>query len=391
MNFREKSLRLHEQLKGKIEIRTKYPVQTKDDLSLVYSPGVAEPAKKIAQNQDDVYKYTLKGNTVAVVSDGSAVLGLGNVGAYAALPVMGGKAALLKEFANLNAFPICLETQDVKTTITTIKNISPTFGGIILEDIKAPECFEIEDALQDLGIPVMHDDQHGTAIVALIGLINASKVVGKKFEDLKIVINGAGAAGLAIARLLTCVDAGKTFCPKPNTVIVVDSKGTIYEGREGLNPYKKDVATFTNREKCTGGLADALTGADVFIGVSKPRLLKPAMIKAMNEKPIIFALANPDPEIMPDEAKKAGAAVVATGRSDYPNQVNNVLCFPGLFKGALEAHATRITQRMKIAAAYAVASLIEDPTPECILPSPMDARVVPAVAQAVKDCLEDEA
>jgi len=385
MNIQEESLELHEKLKGKLEVKSKIPLKTKKDLSLAYSPGVAEPCKRIAENTEDIYKYTMKGNTVAVVSDGSAVLGLGNIGAEASMPVMEGKAMLFKEFAELNAIPILIKDQDTKKTIETIKNIAPTFGGINLEDFKAPECFEIESELQNLGIPVMHDDQHGTAIVVLAGLINALKLKEKKPNEVRVVINGTGAAGVAIAKILSNYGF--------NQMILVDSKGAIYNGRDYLNSIKEGLAKITNtvcitcpecKECITGDLSSAVKNSDIFIGVSKAGLLTKEMVKSMAKDPIIFALANPNPEIMPDEAKEAGALIIATGRSDFPNQVNNVLAFPGVFKGALEIRAKRITEEMKVAAAKALASIVNEPTPEEIIPNPLDKSIVPIVAEAVK-------
>lgn len=382
MTIQEESLRLHEKLRGKIEIKSKIPIITKEQLSLAYTPGVAEPCKRIAENKEDVYKYTMKGNCVAVISDGSAVLGLGNIGAEAGLPVMEGKALLFKEFAGIDAFPICLSSQDVKTNIETIRNIAPVFGGINLEDFKAPECFEIEAGLQDLGIPVMHDDQHGTAVVVLAALINAVKVSGKSREKARIVINGAGAAGIAVCRLLLRYGF--------RNIILSDTKGAIYSGREDLEGMKKEMAKVTNLSSIKGDLMQSMKGADIFIGVSKGNLLNAEHIKMMNQKSIILAMANPTPEIMPDEAKKVGAFIVGTGRSDFPNQVNNVLGFPGIFKGALEVRATRITEKMKLAAAEALASSVK-PDAEHILPSPLDKSVVPKVAEAVKKAwLEDK-
>lgn len=375
MSVQEDSLKLHEKLKGKLEIKSKVPITTREDLSLAYTPGVAEPCKKIAENKEDVYKYTMKGNCVAVISDGSAVLGLGNIGAEAGLPVMEGKAILFKEFAGIDAFPICLSSQDVKTNIETIKNIAPVFGGINLEDFKAPECFEIESALQDLGIPVMHDDQHGTAVVVLAALINSLKVSEKSKEKVKVVINGAGAAGIAICRLLLRYGF--------KHITLSDTKGAVYEGRPDLEGIKKEMAKLTNLQKIKGDLMNSMKGTDIFIGVSKANLLNENHIKQMNQKSIVLAMANPVPEIMPDVAKKAGAFIVGTGRSDFPNQVNNVLGFPGIFKGALEVRATRITENMKLAAAEALASSIT-PNIDQILPSPLDKSVVPKVAEAVK-------
>jgi malate dehydrogenase (oxaloacetate-decarboxylating) len=384
MNYDERSLELHKKFQGKIETTSKVPVESIEDLSLVYSPGVAAPSRAIADDTAKAYDYTLKGRTVAVVSDGSAVLGLGNVGPEAALPVMEGKAMLFKQLANIDAFPICLNTQDVDEIVATVQRIAPTFGGINLEDISAPRCFEIESRLQDLGIPVFHDDQHGTAIVALAGLINACKVTGKDFSDLKVVINGAGAAGIAIANLLSCHDSSG-LCASVRELIVCDSRGIISVGRDNLNPVKEEIAQRTNRQNISGSLVDALVDADVFIGVSVGGVLTKEMVQGMKSEPIIFALANPTPEIFPEEAHEAGATVVATGRSDYPNQVNNVLVFPGIFKGALSARVAQITFAMKYAAANALAALVQDPRPEKILPEPLDPRAADAVAQAIQD------
>ncbi|MFQ5474669.1 MAG: NADP-dependent malic enzyme, partial [Candidatus Nanoarchaeia archaeon] len=335
-----------------------------------------EPCRRIAADPEEIYKYTWKSNNVAVVSDGSAVLGLGNIGGAAGLPVMEGKAIIFKEFADIDAIPIVLESQDIDRTVETVKNIAPTFGGINLEDFKAPQCFEIERRLQDLGIPVMHDDQHGTAVVVLAGLINALKVTGRKKEDVKIVMNGAGAAGVAITKIL--------FKYGFKTIVMCDSKGAIYKGRDNLNTIKEELAKITNTEKIQGGLTDIIKGADIFIGVSKKGLLSGDMVRSMNPDPIIFAMANPDPEILPDEAKEAGAKIVATGRSDFPNQVNNALAFPGIFRGALDCRAKRINDEMKVAAAEAIASLISNPTPDEIIPDALNKDVVPAVAEAVK-------
>ena len=378
MDVKKESLKLHEKLKGKIEIAGKMAVKSREDLSLLYTPGVAEPCLRIAEKKEDIYKYTMKGNCVAVISDGSAVLGLGNIGGEAGLPVMEGKALLFKEFAGIDAFPICLSSQNVKTTIETIRNIAPVFGGINLEDFKAPECFEIENALQDLGIPVMHDDQHGTAVVVLAGLINALKVVGKKKEDAKVVFSGAGAAATGILKLL--IEYG--FNAKK--IIVVDSKGIVDRCRKDLTLEKKQLAELTGAECSLGGLKEAIKGSDVFIGVSKKGLLTGEMVKTMARDAIIFAMANPEPEIFPDEALKAGARIVATGRSDFPNQVNNVLAFPGIFRGALDCRAKRITEKMKLAAAEAIAQVVYGPSESEIIPSPFDGKVVLAVAEAVK-------
>jgi malate dehydrogenase (oxaloacetate-decarboxylating) len=368
-------LSYHSKYKGKIKVEPVVPIKNKRDLSIAYTPGVAEISKIIAGSPEKVFDYTIKPHTVAIVSDGSAVLGLGNIGALGAIPVMEGKAALFKTFAGIDAFPICLNTQDPKEIINIVKNIAPVFGGINLEDIAAPGCFEIEENLQDLEIPVMHDDQHGTSVVVLAGLINAAKVVGKKLSGLQVVVNGAGAAGNAVSHLLS---------EKIKNAIVVDSKGIIHKGRHNLDPYKKQLLKITNKENVAGGLKDALRGADVFIGVSKGNLLTADDIKLMNKDAIVFAMANPIPEIMPEEAKKGGAAVTATGRSDLPNQINNSLAFPGIFKGALEIRAKKITKKMKIAAAEALAALVKNPTSKKIIPGPFDKGVVTAVSRAIK-------
>ncbi len=371
-----KILEYHSKFKGKIKVEVSVPIKNKEDLSIAYTPGVAEVSKIIAENPEKVFDYTIKPHTVAIVSDGSAVLGLGNIGALGAIPVMEGKAALFKTFAGIDAFPICLNTQDPKEIINIVKNIAPVFGGINLEDISAPRCFEVEENLQDLGIPVMHDDQHGTSVVVLAGLINAAKVVGKNLENLQVVVNGAGAAGNAISRLLS---------EKVKNVIVVDSKGIISKERKDLDPYKNKLLEITNKENLSGGLKDALKGTDVFIGVSKANLLTSEDIKLMNKDSIVFAMANPVPEIMPEEAKKGGAAVTATGRSDMPNQINNSLAFPGIFKGALEIRAKKITKEMKLAAAEALANLVKNPTAEKIIPGPFDEGVVKAISEAIKN------
>lgn len=387
-DYFQKSLEVHEQLKGKISLLSKTPVTSKEELSIAYTPGVAEPCRRIADEPLDVYKYTSKGNMVAVVSDGSAVLGLGNIGGAAGLPVMEGKAVLFKEFGDVDAFPIVLSTQDPDEIVNVIKAIAPTFGGINLEDIKAPECFYIEERLkEELDIPVFHDDQHGTAIVVLAGLINALKITGQKLEDLKFVMSGVGAAGVAITKLLIQYGA------VAENFLLCDSRGTVYKGRENLNPTKMELADITNtachidhgHEKCiTGGLAEAVKGAHVFIGVSKAGLLTQDMVRSMAPDPIIFAMANPTPEIMPEKAKEAGARIIATGRSDFPNQINNVLAFPGIFRGVLDARAPEITEEMKIAAAEAIAGMISNPTEDRIVPAPFDAGVAEAVAEAVK-------
>lgn len=377
------SLRLHERIAGKITIEPKIDIHTQHDLALLYSPGVAGPCLEIAENPDEVWHYTIKGNTVAVVTDGSAVLGLGNIGAAASIPVMEGKAMLFKKFAGINAFPICLNTQKPDEIVQTIRHISPIFGGINLEDISAPRCFEVEEQLQNLGIPVFHDDQHGTAVVALAALINACKVLGKKLEDLKVVINGSGAAGVAIARLLRCVSNDTNVCIPVQSVLMADTHGIIHRNRTDLNKIKQEMLNYTNLHNQRGTLTDALRNADVFIGVSVGNLLTPNDIASMAKDAIVFALANPTPEIMPDEAIKGGAAIVGTGRSDFPNQINNVLGFPGIFKGALQVRAKTITPKMKLAAAYAIANCVDTPTANAIIPSALDERVVQTVAEAV--------
>lgn len=374
MGLKEQALVFHAKYKGKLAIKVNPPIKNVSDMVLAYTPGVAAVSEAIARNKEQVYDYTIKGHTIAVVSDGSAVLGLGNIGAEAALPVMEGKAALFKTLAGLDAFPICLSTQDAKEIIKIVRSIAPVFGGINLEDISAPRCFEIEEALQDLGIPVMHDDQHGAAVVVLAGLINACKVVGKRLEDLKVVVLGAGAAGSGVAKIL----ANKVF-----DVIVLDSKGIISRSNLNLDKYKQQLANLTNKKNKIGSLQDALTGADVFIGLSKGNLLTAKDIKLMSQKAIVFALANPVPEIMPDEAKKGGAVIVATGRSDFPNQINNALAFPGVFKGALSIRAKRITEEMKIKAAEALALLVKKPAVNKIISTPLDKGVVETVAKAV--------
>ena len=374
----EKSLELHAAHHGKLGVVSKVRVENRDDLSQAYSPGVAEPCREIHKNPENVFKYTSKGNLVAVVSDGTAVLGLGDIGPLAAMPVMEGKAILFKEFANVDAFPICLDTKDTEEIIETVKRIAPTFGGINLEDISAPRCFEIERRLkEELDIPVFHDDQHGTAIVVCAGLINALKVVGKKWEDVNIVINGAGSAGISICKLILQFGVGN--------VVLVDRQGALCPGEEWMNPAQKAMAEITNKEKQRGPLAEIIKGKDIFIGVSAPNLVTAEMVTTMAEKPIIFAMANPTPEIMPDVAKAGGAAVVATGRSDFPNQVNNVLVFPGIFRGALDVRATNITEEMKLAASRAIASLIteEELSADYIIPSPFDKRVCKVVAEEV--------
>ena len=381
-NNSEKALKMHEEWNGKLETTAKAHVDTREDLAIAYTPGVAEPCKVIAEDPEAAYKYTIKATTVAVVSDGSAVLGLGNIGALAAMPVMEGKAVLFKEFGGVNAVPICLDTQDTEEIIRTVVNIAPAFGGINLEDISAPRCFEIETRLKELlNIPVFHDDQHGTAIVVLAGIINALKVTGKKKEDCRVVINGAGSAGIAIAKLLLTYGFSH--------IIICDSKGIISKSAENLSPVKEEIAQVTNPEDLKGTLADALKGADIFIGVSAPGVVTGEMVSSMNKDAILFALSNPVPEIMPDLAKAAGAKVVGTGRSDFPNQVNNVVAFPGIFKGALEGRASQITEEMKLAAAEAIAGLVSDDelNEDNILPQPFDPRVADTVSQAVKDLI----
>ncbi|QYZ78351.1 NADP-dependent malic enzyme [Methanofollis formosanus] len=380
------SLDLHERHQGKIGVRGKVPVRTVHDLALTYTPGVAEVCRQIAAAPDLAYRYTLKANTVAIVSDGSAVLGLGDIGGYGAIPVMEGKALLFREFAGIDAFPICFADKD-QDLVGQIRNIAPVFGGINLEDIAAPRCFAIEEELQDLGIPVMHDDQHGTGVVVLAALVNACQLIGKEFADLKIVVSGAGAAGYGITRLLTCLGMDRMLCTPVGEIIVCDSRGTLYRGRSDLLslPHKYILAHETNRWNLDGTLADALVGADVFIGVSAPGIVTTEMVRSMNDDPIVLAMANPVPEIMPGEAAAAGAAIVGTGRSDFPNQVNNVLAFPGIFRGALDAAASRITDEMKLAAAAALAATVDEPRPDHILPDVLDRRVAGAVAAGVQE------
>lgn len=374
-DLKQKALDYHSKNKGKIGTAIFSPITSKEELSLAYTPGVGLVSREVAEDKSKAYQYTIKGHTIGVVTDGSAVLGLGNIGPEGALPVMEGKCALFKTFANLDAFPICLNTQDTQEIIQTVKNIAPVFGGINLEDISAPRCFEIEAALQDLGIPVMHDDQHGTAVVALAGLLNAAKVARKEMKDITVVISGAGAAGNAVAKLLS--DLVKD-------ILVVDTKGILYEGRvENMDPAKIELATLTNKSKKQGSLQDALQGSDVFLGVSAPNLITAEDVRLMAKDPIVFAMANPVPEIMPDEAKRGGALIVATGRSDFSNQINNSLAFPGIFKGALDSGATRITKDMKLAAAYALAALVDSPTVDRIIPGPFDQGIVEAVSAAV--------
>ncbi|WP_018133102.1 NAD(P)-dependent malic enzyme [Effusibacillus pohliae] len=385
MALREDALQLHRSHRGKLSVVSKVSVNNAHDLSLAYSPGVAEPCKEIFNRKEKVYEYTSKGNLVAVVSDGTAVLGLGNIGPEAALPVMEGKAILFKRFAGVDAVPLCLNTTDVDRIVETVKLLEPTFGGVNLEDIAAPACFIIEERLkQEMSIPVFHDDQHGTAIVTLAGLINALKVVGKSLQAIRVVINGAGAAGIAIVKLLLSMGV--------RHVILCDTKGAIFDGRtEGMNPIKEMVAKNTNPEKIRGSLEHVIAGADVFIGVSVAGAVTQEMVRSMNRDPIIFAMANPDPEILPEAALAAGAKVVGTGRSDYPNQINNVLAFPGIFRGALDVRATAINEEMKVAAAYAIAGLVseEELRSEYVIPHPFDVRVAPSVAAAVAKAAVD--
>lgn len=377
----QESLAVHKRLGGVLEVASKVRLQTIHDLSIAYTPGVAEPCRKIIEDPELVYLYTLKRNTIAVVTDGSAVLGLGNIGSYAALPVMEGKAIIFKEFAGIDAFPVCLDTQETEEVIKTVKHLAPAFGGINLEDISAPRCFEIEDRLrEELDLPVMHDDQHGTAIVVFAGLLNALKIVNKKLNELQIVISGLGAAGVAIFRFLVWAGAD------PARILACDSKGLLYEGRESdMNPVKEEIARLTNPGKLKGGLENAFLNADVFIGVSVGGIVSEEMIRSMAKDAIVMAMANPVPEIMPDAAKRAGARIVATGRSDFPNQLNNCLSFPGVFKGALNTCARKITPEMEMAAAYALAEVvtISELSEDNIIPDPLDRRVVPAVAKAV--------
>ncbi len=383
-NFYERSTIVHEHLRGKIGIVNKMPIESQDDLSIAYTPGVAGPCRKIAENGALARELTIKRNTVAVVTDGSAVLGLGNIGPLAALPVMEGKALLFKEFANIDAWPICLDTQNADEIIETVRRIAPVFGGINLEDISAPRCFEVENSLQDLGIPVFHDDQHGTAIVLLAGLINACRVLGRDSARLRVVISGAGAAGSAIAQLLCGVNVSDDAWAPVEDMVVCDSRGAIHPGREGLSPEKQALLDYTNSQGHTGSVHEVLEGADVFIGVSKGGLLDGDDIKHMAKDPIILAMANPEPEIMPNVALTAGAAIVGTGRSDFPNQVNTVLAFPGIFRGALDAGAVAIDGAMKIAAAHALADAVAKPLAERILPQPLDRSVAPLIAEAVR-------
>ncbi|ERI95677.1 putative NAD-dependent malic enzyme [Clostridiales bacterium oral taxon 876 str. F0540] len=381
MNLRETALKFHKDNEGKIALHCKVPVKTKEDMTLAYTPGVAEPCLEINKNYETIYDYTSKGNWVAVVTNGTAVLGLGDIGAGAGLPVMEGKAVLFKSFAGVDAFPICLDTKDIDKIVETVKLMEPTFGGINLEDIKAPECFEIEERLKKISnIPIFHDDQHGTAVVSAACLINALKLIDKKIEDVVAVVNGAGAAGIAISKLLLKMGM--------KDIILCDTKGPIYEGRaEGMNKYKDEMAKISNKQKVKGTLADALKGADIFLGVSVANCVTEEMVKSMNKDSIIMAMANPNPEILPDVAKKAGARVICTGRSDFPNQVNNVVAFPGIFRGALDVRATEINDEMKIAAAYAIASVISENelNEDYVMPAAFDLRIAPLVAKKVAE------
>ncbi|MFT6827113.1 MAG: malate dehydrogenase (oxaloacetate-decarboxylating) [Roseivirga sp.] len=386
----QKSIKLHNELKGKIEITNKMEVSSTEDLSLLYSPGVAQPCLEIQKNPELAYEMTIKGNTIAVITNGTAVLGLGNIGALASLPVMEGKAMLFKKFAGINAFPICIDCNDTDDIIDTIRRIAPVFGGINLEDIKAPESFIIEESLQDLGIPVFHDDQHGTAIVTFAALLNAAKVVGKRVRDMKVVINGAGAAGIAIAKLLRCYNVESDLCIPIKQLIVADSHGAIHRRRYDLNSAKTELLKYSNFQDVQGDIHEVIKGADVFIGVSKGGILTAEDVKNMAKDPIIFAMANPEPEIYPEEAIKGGAAVVGTGRSDYPNQINNVLAFPGIFKGALKARAKVISTEMKLSAAFAIANSVESPTRDKVIPPALDATLAQVVADAVEQAVYRE-
>lgn len=387
----ERSLELHRRHRGKLAVVSKVPLESLDDLSLAYSPGVARPCEEIAENPELARELTLKGNSVAIITDGSAVLGLGNIGPLAALPVMEGKALLFKEYADIDAWPLCLDTQDVDEIVETVKRLAPTFGGINLEDISAPRCFEIETRLQNLGIPVFHDDQHGTAIVLLAALLNAAKVTGRNPESVKVVINGAGAAGTAIAKLLRCVGYDDKACNPVADVVVCDSRGAIGPERKNLTPAKLELLSYTNRQGRDGDVHEMLEGADVFIGVSVGNVLTGDDVRRMAPNPILFPMANPTPEIMPQVALDAGAAVVGTGRSDFPNQVNNVLAFPGIFRGALDARAPRITSYMMLRAAHALADCVQTPTADRILPSALEKETAPAVARAVAAAAADVA
>ncbi len=377
MNYYKKSLELHKNKKGKLEVNCKVPLKNKNDLSIAYTPGVAEPCRKIFKNPSDVYEYTIKGNSIAVVTNGTAVLGLGNIGAEAALPVMEGKCLLFKKFANIDAYPICLNSQNNQDVIKAVKMIAPGFGGINLEDIKAPDCFVIEEELKkELDIPVFHDDQHGTAIVILAALINALKVVNKKINQIKIIVNGAGAAGIATTKLLFSYGAKK--------IILIDRQGAIYKNRAGLNPAKKEISKITNLEKLKGRIESVIEKSDVFIGLSAPNVLKKEWVKKMNSQAIVFAMANPVPEIMPKDAEQAGAVITATGRSDFKNQINNILAFPGIFRGLLDNRINKVSQKIKLTAAQTLASLVKNPTPNKIIPSVFEKGVAEKIALSIK-------
>ena len=382
MNYDEMALELHARNRGKLGVHSKIELKTVDDMSTAYSPGVAAVSREIARDREKVYELTGKGNMVAVVSDGSAVLGLGNIGAEGSMPVMEGKALLFKELADIDAFPICVDVHESDELISVVRAISPTFGGINLEDIAAPKCFEVEEGLQDLGIPVFHDDQHGTAVVVLAAMVNALRVVNKEFADVRVVFSGAGASGIACCKILQVMGV--------QDIIMVDTRGIIYDGRDNLTPIKQEIAETTNQERMKGDIHDAIKGADVFIGLSIANILTADDIRGMNKDPIVLPMANPDPEILPDEAKRGGAAVVGTGRSDMPNQINNVLAFPGILRGALDVRAERITTQMKVAAGFAISDLLPEPTPDEIIPYALNTQVVPAVAKAVGDAWQNE-
>ncbi len=384
MDVYSKSLKLHEKLKGKLEVKSKVSLSSSASLALAYTPGVAQPCREIFSNPEKVFDLTLKSNSLAVVTDGSSVLGLGNIGAEASIPVMEGKAVLFKAFAGIDAFPICIKSQETATIVETVKQISPVFGAINLEDISAPRCFEVEALLQEIGIPVMHDDQHGTAVVVMAALFNACRVAGKNLEDLNVVISGAGAAGTAITKWLKCIGVDHNICKSVKGILVADSHGIIYDGRPGLSGHKLELAKQTNRKRAKGTLSDALSGADVFVGVSKANLVSSEMVSSMAKNPVVLAMANPVPEIMPKEAKKGGALIVGTGRSDFPNQINNALAFPGIFRGALDAKATVINNEMKIAAAHALAGSLKKPSAKSILPKIIDKKVHYVIARAVE-------
>ena len=382
MDYDQMAIDMHAKNRGKIATQSKVPLKTMDDLSTAYTPGVAAVCMEIARDTSKAFEFTNKGNMVAVVSDGSAVLGLGNIGPEGSMPVMEGKAVLFKELANIDAWPICISAHEPEEIIMVVRSLAPTFGGINLEDIASPKCFVIEEALQDLGIPVFHDDQHGTAVVVLAAMINALKVVNKEFHDIKVVFSGAGASGIACAKILQVMGV--------ENIILVDTRGAIYQGRDNLTPVKEEIAKTTNPENVHGDIHEVIKGADAFIGLSTANLLKAEDIRTMNNDAIVLAMANPMPEISPEEAKKGGAVIVGTGRSDLPNQINNVLAFPGILRGALDVRADRITTRMKIAAGHAIAALVDEPTPEEIIPYPLDEAVVPAVSKAVADAWNSE-